>query len=78
MLPTIAVDDKKCNDPLSCRKCLLICPAHVLGIGTKVGPRKFQEIDPSQFVVSGVRFDKCTGCLECVNICPEGAIHVSF
>jgi len=78
MLPTIAVDDKKCHDPLSCRKCLLICPAHVLGIGTTVGPRKFQEIDPSQFVVSGVRFDKCTGCLECVNICPEGAIHVSF
>lgn len=78
MLPTITVDDKKCNDPLSCRRCLLICPAHVLGLGTKVGPRKFQEIDRSQFIVSGVRFEKCTACMECVNICPKSAIQVSF
>ena len=78
MLPTITVDDKKCNDPLACRKCLLICPAHVLGTGTKVGPRKFQEIDPSQFIVAGVRFEKCTGCMDCVNVCPKNAIQVSF
>ena len=61
MLPTITIDDKRCNDPLSCRKCLLACPAHVLGLGTKVGPQKFQEIDPSQFTVSGVRFEKWYG-----------------
>ena len=78
MLPKITVDNKKCKDPLSCRKCLLICPAHVLGLGTKVGPQKFQEIDPSQFIVSGVRFEKCTGCMDCVNICPQSAVQVSF
>jgi len=49
-----------------------------LGLGTKVGPRKFQEIDRSQFIVSGVRFERCTGCMECVNICPKSAIQVSF
>ncbi|MBN2462956.1 MAG: 4Fe-4S dicluster domain-containing protein [Dehalococcoidia bacterium] len=78
MLPTITVDDKKCQDPLACSKCLRICPTHVLGLGTKVGPRKFQEIDPGQFIVAGVRFEKCTGCMDCVNICPKNAIQVSF
>jgi len=78
MLPNITVNNKKCTGPLSCRKCLLICPTHVLGLGTKVGPKKHQEIDPSQFIVAGVRFEKCTGCMDCVNVCPKSAIQVSF
>ncbi len=78
MLPTITVDYKKCLDPLSCRKCLLICPTHVLGLGTRVGPRKFKEIYRSQFLVAGVRFEKCSGCMDCVNGCPNNAIQVSF
>jgi NAD-dependent dihydropyrimidine dehydrogenase PreA subunit len=78
MLPTITVDNNKCNDPLTCRKCLSICPTHVLGLGTKTGPRKFQEMDRSQFTVAGVRFEKCTGCMDCVSSCPNGAIQVSF
>lgn len=78
MLPTITVDDKKCTDPLSCRKCLLVCPTHVLGLGTKVGPQKFREIDRSQFIVAGVRFEKCTVCRDCVKVCPKNAIQVDF
>ncbi|MBM3149539.1 MAG: 4Fe-4S dicluster domain-containing protein [Chloroflexi bacterium] len=78
MLPTIVFDDKKCDDPLSCRKCLLVCPSHVLGVGTKVGPKKYQEIDRHFFIVAGVRFDRCTGCMECVEICPKGALKVNF
>jgi NADH-quinone oxidoreductase subunit I len=78
MLPKIVVDDSKCTNPLSCRKCLLICPMHVLGLGTKVGPKKFQEIPPEQFRVAGVRLEKCTACLDCVRACPHGAIQVSY
>jgi NAD-dependent dihydropyrimidine dehydrogenase PreA subunit len=78
MLPTITVDYEKCNDPLSCRKCLLVCPEHVLGLGTSVGPQKYKEIDPHHFIVAGVRFEKCTGCMDCVNLCPKNAITVSF
>ena len=78
MLPTITVDDKKCHDPLDCGKCLLICPTHVLGLGTKVGPRKFREIDKNQFIVAGVRFEKCTGCMDCINVCPKSAIQARF
>jgi NAD-dependent dihydropyrimidine dehydrogenase PreA subunit len=25
-----------------------------------------------------VRVDKCTGCLDCVEVCPQNAIQVSF
>jgi NADH-quinone oxidoreductase subunit I len=78
MLPTVAVDDQKCADPLSCRKCLLICPTHVLGLGTDVAVQKFRETDLEHFVVRGVRLDKCTGCLDCVEVCPQNAIQVSF
>jgi NAD-dependent dihydropyrimidine dehydrogenase PreA subunit len=28
--------------------------------------------------VAGVRFEKCTGCMDCVNTCPQNAIQVSF
>ena len=78
MLPTITVDYKKCKEPLSCRKCLLICSEHVLGLGTDVPPKKFRETDPEHFIVAGVRFDKCTGCMDCVEVCPQNAIQVSF
>jgi NAD-dependent dihydropyrimidine dehydrogenase PreA subunit len=78
MLATITIDDEKCNDPLSCRKCLLVCPMYVFGFGTTVGQRKFEEIDPRDFFLRGVRFEKCTGCMECVEVCPKNAIQVSF
>jgi len=78
MLPTITVDYNKCKDPLSCRKCLLICPTHVLGLGTDVPVVKYRETDTEHFIVAGVRFDKCTGCMDCIKVCPQGAIQVSF
>jgi NADH-quinone oxidoreductase subunit I len=78
MLATITIDDEKCKDPLSCRKCLVICPMHVLGLGTNVPTRKFQETDPEHFIVRGVRLEKCTGCMDCVEVCPQNAIQVSF
>jgi len=78
MLPTILVDDDKCPDPLACRKCLLACPTRVLGLGTNVAPKKYQETDPTNFIVRGVRFQVCTACMKCVAICPNGAIQVAL
>lgn len=77
-LPSIHVNDDKCQDPLSCRRCLLICPTRVLGLGTSVGPEKYKEIDPRHFIVRGVRFQFCTGCQKCVEVCPTGAIQITF
>jgi ferredoxin len=49
-----------------------------MGLGTSVGPEKYKEIDPHHFVVRGVRFQFCTGCLKCVEVCPTDAIAISF
>ena len=78
MLPTIHVDDDKCPDPLACRKCLLACPTRVLGLGTNVAPKKYRETEPGNFIVRGVRFQACTACMKCVEICPNGAIQVTL
>ena len=77
MLPTIVVDDAKCPDPLACRKCLLVCPTRMLGLGTAVGPQKYREIDSQHFIVRGVREQFCTACMKCAEICPHGAIQVT-
>ncbi|MGQ9572150.1 MAG: 4Fe-4S binding protein [Dehalococcoidia bacterium] len=76
MLPRIVVDDAKCPDALACRKCLLICPTRVLGLGTDVGPQKYQELEPEHFIVRGVREQFCTACMKCAEVCPYGAIQV--
>jgi len=78
MLPTITVDDEKCGNPLQCRLCLLACPTRVLGLGASAAPRKYQETDPARFIVRGVRYPFCTACRKCVDVCPHGAIEVSF
>jgi len=77
MLPVIQVEDAKCPDPLACRRCLLACPTRVLGLGTNVAPKKYQETEPSHYIVRGVRFQACTACMKCVAICPNGAIQVT-
>ncbi len=78
MLPVLSVTDEKCSDPLSCRKCLLVCPGNVLGLGTDVGVQKFRETDPGHFIVRGVRVDQCTVCQDCVEVCPHDAIRVTL
>jgi NAD-dependent dihydropyrimidine dehydrogenase PreA subunit len=43
-----------------------------------MGAQKFRETDTSHFIVRPVRFDKCSGCMDCVDGCPQSAIQVSF
>ena len=78
MLPNIAVDDARCTNPMSCYKCIQVCPTHVLGLAAAVAPQKFRETAPAGFRMRGVRFQKCTGCLDCVRACPQKAIQVTF
>ncbi len=50
----------------------------VLGLGTNVSPKKYQETEPSHFIVRGVRFQACSACMKCVEVCPNGAIQVTL
>lgn len=71
------VNVKKCEDPLKCRKCLVICPTSVFIVGGTM-TYKFKETPSKEFKVYGRYYDRCTGCMECVKICPEKAIEVNI
>jgi NAD-dependent dihydropyrimidine dehydrogenase PreA subunit len=75
MLMEIHIDHDKCKLPVNCRKCLQICPQCVF----KLHPthiRRFVEIPPEDWELHISFPDLCSGCMECVNICPERAIKV--
>jgi NAD-dependent dihydropyrimidine dehydrogenase PreA subunit len=75
MLPVIEIDKKKCTIPFECKKCLQICPQAVFAVApTKV--ERFKETDPENYEVQAVFRDKCVVCLDCVKMCPTGALRV--
>lgn len=71
----VIVDNNKCPDPLECGKCMSICPQAVFyALPTKI--HRF-EITPGNEYTLIPRFKNlCTGCMECVKVCPYGAIEV--
>ncbi len=77
MIAQIGFDYNLCKDPLDCRKCLSVCPSVVFVCGpTKVW--KGRESDPSEYRIVARYFDKCSGCGDCVTVCPIGAIELNF
>ena len=76
----IQIDHEKCTTPFACKKCLQICPQAVFSVSV-VKMEKFKESDknePGTFRL-GVAFgDKCIICDECVDVCPVGALKVSY
>jgi len=77
MIAQISIDYDLCNDPLICHKCLSVCPSVVFVCGpTKKW--KGRETDPKEYRIVGRYFDKCSGCNDCVRVCPKGAIRLDF
>jgi NADH-quinone oxidoreductase subunit I len=77
MIAQIGIDYTLCKDPLVCRRCLSVCPSVVFVCGpTKIW--KGRETDPSEYRIAGRYFDKCSGCGDCVKVCPTGAINLEF
>lgn len=77
MIAQIGIDYDLCKDPLRCRKCLSVCPSVVFVCGpTKIW--KGRETDPEEYRIVGRYFDKCSGCGDCVKVCPNGAVKVEF
>lgn len=77
MIPDIQIDYKKCKNPLKCRRCLQVCPSVVFQV-FPIKVEKFKETGPEDFRVAPLYTPECTGCMECVQVCPKNAIAVSF
>ncbi|MDD5289343.1 MAG: 4Fe-4S binding protein, partial [Dehalococcoidales bacterium] len=79
-LPRIEIDESKCTVPFWCKKCLEACPHLVFWVETKRDER-LKETDPREpglYRLLAVRRDKCTLCNRCVELCPEGAITITY
>ncbi len=78
--PKIEIDHQKCEVPFLCKKCLLICPQSVFEV-RPVKNERLRETDPREpgtyQVGTGPRF-KCTGCNECMDVCPVDAIAITW
>ena len=78
--PDIQIDLSKCTIPFACKKCLEVCPQAVfITYGIKV--ERGRETDPNEPGAYGLAVafqDKCTGCDDCIEVCPEDAITITF
>lgn len=77
MIAQIDINYSLCKSPLECHKCLSVCPSVVFVCGpTKIW--KGRETELSEYRIVGRYFDKCSGCGDCVKVCPTAAINVEF
>jgi ferredoxin len=77
----IKVDYSKCHtgastDPRDCRKCLLICDPAVFLMHPTLEDDHPDPHNPEIWRIDPIWLSKCTGCMKCVEACPEQAITV--
>jgi len=75
----IEVDASKCTTPFDCKKCLQTCAPAVLRV-TAVKMERGKELDKQQHGTYRLEpwfIDRCTGCKDCVEVCPVDAITVT-
>ena len=78
--PTIEIDASQCTIPFDCKKCLQACQQAVFAV-TAVKVERGKETNPKEpgaYRLFAPHRDKCTGCNDCVEICPEDAITITF
>ncbi len=74
----ITVDHEKCKGPFDCKQCLNVCRSAVfmvMPIKVERG-KETDKTEPGTFQVFPFFIDKCTGCMDCVKICPVNALKV--
>lgn len=78
LYPRIEIDHGSCTTPFDCKRCLQVCPTAVFS----VHPTKMQRLIENDKTEAGVYKlraafrDKCTGCNDCVDVCPADALRV--
>ncbi|MFC1919760.1 4Fe-4S dicluster domain-containing protein [Chloroflexota bacterium] len=80
MFPKIIIDYDICTIPYDCKCCLQVCPQAVFSLLTmkNVRYRETDKKEPGAFKVVPFWRDKCTGCGECIDVCPYDAISIVF
>ena len=78
--PKIEIDHGTCTVPWLCKKCLLTCQQSVFTVHA-VKNERLKETDPREDgtyqMSAGWRF-KCSGCNECLDVCPVDAITITW
>lgn len=77
MLPDILIEKTKCPAPIECRKCLAACPTAVFSLRVDT-VEKFRETSPEGYGLYAKYRASCTGCMDCVAVCPQSAISIAF
>lgn len=78
MYPKIEIDRSKCTVPFDCKRCLQICPQAVFDV-RPIKMTRLVETDrkePGAYQLFALYRDKCTGCDQCVVVCPVDALRV--
>jgi ferredoxin len=77
---TIEIDNTKCTTPFDCKKCIQGCLQSVFSVGA-IKVERGRETDPTEPGTYGLRAphrDKCSGCNDCIELCPVDAITITF
>ncbi len=78
----ITIDHNRCTVPFLCKKCLQVCPEGVFWVERVVGREmRLKEMDPripENYKLFAVRYDKCTMCDKCIDVCPVDAIRIEI
>ena len=77
---TIQIDYEKCITPFECKKCLQVCGQSVFSVHA-INVTKGRESNPKEpgmYALGTPHRDKCTGCNDCIEVCPVDAIAITF
>jgi ferredoxin len=70
----VQIETKACQNARDCRLCLDRCPENVFG--TYPRRRRAPGVAAGDWVIVAMFASECSGCRECEQFCPTGAITI--
>jgi NAD-dependent dihydropyrimidine dehydrogenase PreA subunit len=80
---SISIDYSRCGesgsvDPRDCGICLRACGPAVFLLHQTLGAVEENPCEPKQWRVTPVHLSLCTRCMQCVELCPQKAVTVTW